>query len=133
MNELYFQISDFIIEPDKPISLDVINKILVHLWIINDVRIDLGHYILVSKNSGYRSVSYEKSKKRTGFSEHCFLGGGASDYTCQKKYIKKLVELLRKSDYKRVCYYPKSNFVHCDLKGHEKQFFICEGKKWKRQ
>jgi len=132
-SNLYFQISDFIINPNERVSLEVINKILIHLWIINGVREEGGFPIIVSKNSGYRSIEHEKRHKRSGLSEHCFIGGGAADYTCQKKYIKRLVELLRKSTYKRVCYYPKKNFIHADLKGYEKQFFICTGRRWKRQ
>ena len=130
---LNFSIKEFCIT-DDPISLDVADKILHHIKILQPIRDKLKSPINISKNSGYRPYKYELDHKRSGESEHVFFGGGAVDLTTSKSNLGKLLELLMKSEYKRVCYYPNKNFIHCDLKGSGKRFFMCyDGKNWELQ
>jgi len=42
-----------------------------------------------------------------------------------------LLEELRMSDYKRICYYPDKQFIHCDHKGDRyHEFEADEDGKW---
>jgi hypothetical protein len=119
----YFPILEFCITGDMP-PVDVAKKIQKHIDLMNPIRHKLGFPVSVSKNSGYRPRWYEVSKKRSGNGEHNFEGEGAADYTtATKERTLLLLEELKKSDYKRVCYYPNNNFIHCDFKGSEKVYF----------
>jgi len=129
-----FKISDFCIE-DKPIPLSVADKLqLYHIDVIQEVRDALGFPIWPSKHSGYRSRKYELSRRRAGTSEHTFHGKGACDYTCFKENLNTLFNALVKSDYTRVCLYPRQGFIHADYKGNKKKVYKCfDGKNWERQ
>ena len=129
----YFKISDFVIIGDK-LPLEVADKILKHhiepLSLLRATVIDFP--IFVSMNSGYRPYNYEKKKGRSGNSPHTFKGLGACDLTCEGS-VKDLYNLLVKySKYKRICYYPNSNFVHCDYEDTPHRTFIDVGNGWQR-
>lgn len=132
-----FTISEFIIDKSSTkVDICVADKILKHhIAIIQPIRTKLGCSIIVSKNSGYRRVEWELARRRSGLSQHCFLSNslGAADYSCNENKIEELWEELKKSKYKRVCYYPENGFIHCDHKGLEKINFECnDGKNWVR-
>jgi len=127
--KIYFNIDEFCITKGM-IPQEIANKILYHISIINPIRVELGHPIYVSKNSGYRPKWYELSRGRSGNSEHCYVNKGAADYTCRKSDIRMLLHELLNSEYMRVCYYPNDNFIHCDLKGSIKQYYIDYGNGW---
>jgi len=128
--KLHFKISEFLIVPTLPIEGDIADKILHHIEMIEPVRRIIGKPVYVSKHSGYRPYYYEIQQGRSGESEHTFKGLGAVDYTCEN--IELLIDLVRKTKYKRVAYYPLSKFVHCDF-GEDAGFFIDKGKGWIRQ
>lgn len=115
-----FSISEFCIE-GKPPS-ERIGEIILsnHIVPMNVVRDAYGKPILVSKRSGYRPKAYEKSKGRSGNSQHNFEnshkhGTGAADYT--SSVAEELVPLIKEHTcYQRICHYPNNNFVHCDYK-----------------
>jgi len=120
---------------DDPIPISVADKLLKHIRIIQSIRDRIGVPISASQHSGYRPVAYELAQGRSGNSEHTFHGEGAVDWTCRKSHIATLFEELKESEYRRVAFYPHKNFVHCDLKGAEKLFFIADTvtNKWKRE
>ena len=131
--KINFDISDFCIE-DGDIPPHVADKILRHIEIIQPIRNIMQKPIWPSMKSGYRSVSYEDRHKRSGNSEHTFKGRGAVDWTTRPQHLDEPLSLLKQSRYNRVCYYPRNRFIHCDFKGNEKQFFICEnGGEWIRK
>lgn len=133
----HFNIEEFIIDPSQrygiePIPPHVINKIMTHhLPVLNPVREELGMPLHISKHSGYRPLAWEILKGRNGLSQHCFEGLGAVDLTCDD--MPTLVALLKISPYKRVVHYVNDGFVHCDFKGDDYNFYICEkGNKWEK-
>ena len=107
---------------------DVADKLLQHhIWEMNPVREAIDAAILASDNSGYRPKHYEKSRGRSGNSQHCFEGKGAVDWTTRGD-IKDLLKLIMKmTGYTRICYYPNNKFIHCDYKheGPDRQYFEC--------
>ena len=113
--KVYFSISELCIT-DGPVPQHVADKLLKHhITPMNIVRDKLGKPVRASSHSGYRPVSYEKKKKRSGNSQHCFKGKGAVDWTATD--IKKLLQLILKhSTYTRVAYYKTKKFIHCDFK-----------------
>jgi uncharacterized protein YcbK (DUF882 family) len=123
----YFEIEEFN-RTGAVLTEEIKAKIQVHINEMNSIRERLGFPILVSKNSGYRPRAYEVSKGRSGNGEHNYEGKGAADYTCATpEKVKKLVEELKKSSkYTRICYYPNDNFVHCDYKTKDRQYFEAE-------
>ena len=123
---LDFKISEFCID-DSDISQEVADKLLMHICILQDIRNQLGRPVIISKNSGYRPYDYERAKGRSGNSEHCFVGNGAVDVTCDPYYMEDLLFLLHESKYNRVCYYSNQKFIHCDFKDNEKKKYICDG------
>jgi hypothetical protein len=127
----YFSLAEFLIEPDKPTPLDVLEKIFrYHIVPLNPIRHELKMPIHVSKNSGYRSVEYERLKGRSGNSEHTFKDMGAVDLTCAD--MNALFNLLVKfSPYRRIAIYKEQNFVHCDYKGTAKQIYINTANGWR--
>lgn len=128
MFKRYFDITEFLIEPDLPISGEIADKIQKHIDVINPIREKMVMPIGISKRSGYRSVEYEKRQGRKGTSQHCFIGDGAADYTCND--IETLYKHLCHSEYTRVCLYPNDYFIHADFKttGHGR--FIDVGDGW---
>ena len=131
-----FSISEFIID-GVIIPLEVADKIIKHhISIAQPIRDTLGCAIWPSENSGYRSVEWELSHNRSGTSQHCFIDDGATDWTSGDKFkVDLLWQELKKSKYKRVCYYPEQGFIHADHNGDEKVNFICDSStnnKWKR-
>lgn len=129
--KLYFNISEFLIDPEMDqVPLHVADKIVQHhIAIINPIREKKGSAIFVSQNSGFRPLAWELAHGRSGDSQHTFGDGkdhpeqywGAADYTCDD--IEWLFEELKKSSYRRVCIYRKEGFVHADHKGIEKVAF----------
>lgn len=86
---------------------------------LSSVRERLGTPIIVSKNSGIRTVEYEKSKGRSGKSEHStyhLKGRGAVDLVYYKALFD---ELVSDKWFTRICYYPNNGFIHCDRKPHD--------------
>lgn len=132
----YFRLAEFMIvpemrKPDSRVPLHVVEKILAyHLPILNPIRYELGEAIYISKQSGYRPVKWELDRGRDGDSQHTFKGLGAVDLTCDLHRLGDLKELLIESDYERVCWYPNSNFLHCDFASDEKRFFEDSGDGW---
>jgi hypothetical protein len=126
----YFSIKEFLVDRVMTtVPVHVVDKIeRYHKPIINPIRHEMGVPILVSGNSGYRSVGWEIASGRDGTSEHTFIGKGAVDYTCEN--IELLLDELRASDYMRICYYPEQAFIHCDHKGEYKLEFISRGGSW---
>lgn len=63
-------------------------------------------------NSGYRSVSYEKSKGRKGTSSHC--KGLAVDLRCASSFVRsKMLSSLIQVGFCRIGIYP--TFLHVDI------------------
>lgn len=128
MNKPYFTLSEFLIEKSPEPPLSVSEKIMAHhIWPMNAIRAELGVPIMVSKNSGYRSVDWEKGKGRDGLSEHTFQknphrqseGLGAADYITRPGNMVDLgIQLVARTDYTRICFYPDVNtpFYHCDYR-----------------
>ena len=112
-----FAISDFNIS-GEPIPEDISDKILKwHIIPMQRVRDILGFAIWASQKSGYRSFSWEKSKGRTGNSQHTFKGKGAVDWTCRNfadNKDKLLEAIIKETDYTRMAIY--NSFIHCDYK-----------------
>ena len=105
-----------------------------HLPELNKMREELRQPIIV--NAGFRSYDWEIANGRTGSSQHCFVGKGAVDIAVEDyTLLDDLVDLAKLSGYKRVCYYPKKKFIHCDFKGDHFHYFIDEsdGNSWKYQ
>lgn len=122
------KISDYSIVPGL-IPIDVADKILVHIEIMAEISKLIGYDVFVSNKSGYRPVPYEKSKKRTGRSEHCFLGLGAADYACEK--LDRLYHAIIDSKYTRIALYPDNKFIHADFASSRKKIFVSlPGNKW---
>lgn len=118
----------------EPLPTEVAQKMLdYHIVPMHQVRMTLGRGVWASQKSGYRPKEWELKQGRSGNSQHTFEGKGAVDWTCSGD-IKELLELIMEiTDYSRVCYYPKENFIHCDHKdiGDKRQYFEYEGGKWK--
>lgn len=127
----HFKLAEFYKEEFTP-TPEIIDKIRYHIAILNPVRDNLGDKVIISQHSGWRPELYELSKGRSGRSEHCFKGPGAVDVTCTPRLLPKLLKLLIKSQYTRICYYPTKGFIHCDLKFEpiNKQTFICRHNTW---
>jgi len=102
----------------KPIPAHVVDKLLFnHILPMQEVRNDLGLKIWASENSGYRSVSWERSHGRTGGSQHTFKGNGAIDWTCEDFSNNReefLEAIIKHSEYTRMAMY--NGFIHCDYK-----------------
>lgn len=132
-----FSISEFIIDDSIIIPTEVADKIIKHhISIAQPIRDLLGCSIWPSQKSSYRPEYYELKQGRSGNSQHCFKGNGAVDWTSGDRFkVDLLWEELKKSSYKRVCYYPENGFIHCDHYGNEKVNFVCDSStnnKWKR-
>jgi len=131
----YFKISDFIIDLKRHVPFEIMKSIYKdHLSQANKIREAYGDPVWISKNSCYRSEQYEKEKGRSGNSQHTFKDitdgkRGACDYTAHN--IDKLLQaIIEHSEYKRICYYPKSGFIHCDYNSMQRQLFNDYGNGW---
>lgn len=115
--KVYFKIEEFVISGDT-VPVKVADKILhYHILPCNKVREELGVPMTASQKSGYRSVEWEKSRGRSGNSQHTFKGKGAVDWTCNnfKDNAKKmLLSLIDNTEYTRMAVY--NTFIHCDYK-----------------
>jgi len=115
--DIPFTISEFNIS-GRPIPETVADKILkYHIAPMQKVRNKLGKSVTPSLKSGYRSPSWEKSKGRSGTSQHTFKGKGAVDWTCEdfehnKNELLRLIMLH--TQYTRMAIY--DSFIHCDYK-----------------
>jgi len=100
------------------IPSDVAQKILDwHMIPMSYVRELLGIKIWASQKSCWRPVWWEHSKGRSGNSQHCFKGKGATDWTCENFVYNKdklLKAIIENTDYTRMCVY--DTFIHCDYK-----------------
>lgn len=127
-----FKISDFNIS-GNPIPEDVADKILLyHIPELNLLAQTLPFEIMISAKSGYRSVQWEKSKGRSGNSQHCFKGNGAVDLTCEDfdRNLEGLLEgIVNCTDYTRIAVY--NSFVHLDF-GHAPYNRWVFNSKWER-
>lgn len=140
MRTNYFHITEFIINPamrvpEAAIPVHVADKIINHhLPILNNLRAAFGSPVIVSEYSGYRPVSWEKDHGRSGESEHTFKGKGAVDITVRNR-VNNFHELLMRSDYNRICWYPDKGFWHCDFArtDNEKLYFENRSDGWELQ
>jgi hypothetical protein len=132
MTKLNFKISEFNIS-GKPIPQDIADKILeYHILPMQSAREELGYSMTASKKSGYRSREWELAHKRNGTSQHCFIGKGAVDWTCEDFKDNKndfLEAIIKHTSYIRMAVY--SGFIHCDYKeteGNKRQVFSSTAK-----
>ena len=128
----HFKYSEFLIlgghRADLPLTAELADKILAHIEQLNAVRSAINMPVTIT--SAYRPVWWERTRGRSGESEHTFVGMGAVDLACGDMEL--LIDALGMSKYIRICYYPGSNFVHCDFKFPERgqRFFI--GPQWEQ-
>lgn len=114
--KLHFSISEFNIS-GEPIPQDIADKILKHhIEPMNPIREEIGMAIWPSENSGYRSYAWEKSKGRSGNSQHTFKSKGAVDWTCSDLDLLEK-HLIENTSYTRIARY--STFIHCDYKAED--------------
>ncbi len=113
--KLYFTLSELCITND-PIPQEIANKLLEHHIVpMSVVREKHGAPIMASDHSGWRPEWYEKDRKRSGNSQHCFKDKGAVDWT-SKDIDQLLLDIIQYSTYTRVTYYKEKRFIHCDHK-----------------
>ncbi|MGB2525707.1 hypothetical protein [Flagellimonas sp. SN16] len=129
------KISDFNIS-GKDIPQDVADKILdYHLRPLERVQECVSFKISVSQKSGYRPRWWELNKGRSGNSQHCFYGKGATDVTCDDFKTNKdalLGVLISETEYTRICEY--ETFYHVDYAlSDERWMFKNVNGKWIRQ
>lgn len=104
---------------------------LAEQWIKDTYDCDIKLY--VSLKSSYRSVEWEKSKGRSGYSEHTYNFLGACDITCDnfKENQGLLLEaLIAVTRYTRLAIY--NGFVHGDYKNSQDDAFVYNSA-WVRQ
>jgi len=134
--KLNFKISEFVIK-GAIIPSDVADKILkFHILPMQRVRDELAIPISASQRSGYRPVSWELSRGRSGNSQHTFKGMGAVDWTCSNFAQKKglfLELIIQYTSYTRIAVY--DGFIHCDYKptsdGKRQLFESGSDSRWK--
>ena len=105
---------------------------MMPLMIVDDLLRMKNIQIEISLRSSYRSLSWEKSKGRSGNSEHSFKGLGAVDLTCNdfaKNKDTLLDALKNNTDYTRLAVY--NSFIHCDYKNDYDERFVYDSK-WNR-
>lgn len=127
------KISDFNIS-GKDIPEDVADKIhefhLKPLERVNMVNTKLN--ARPSVKSSYRPRWWELEKGRSGNSQHCYYGKGATDVTCddfQEQKDDLLEELIENTNYTRFAIY--NTFIHCDYAHDITERWVFD-KKWKR-
>jgi len=119
-----FNMSEFNIS-GSDIPEDVADKLLkYHIAPMQTVRNLFKKPIYPSEKSGYRPLSWELAKGRSGNSQHTFAYKGAVDWTCNdfsdnKEELLKLI--IENTNYKRIAVY--NTFIHCDYKGDKRQLF----------
>lgn len=115
--KLDFKISSLNIS-GKPIPAHIVDKLLFkHIIPMQKVRDALGIKIWASQNSGYRSPTWERKHKRSGYSQHTFKGDGAVDWTCEDFGNNRdmfLEAIINNTNYTRMAMY--NGFIHCDYK-----------------
>jgi len=125
------KISDFNIS-GKDIPQDVADKILdFHLRPLERVQECVSFKISVSLKSGYRPRWWELNKGRSGNSQHCFYGKGATDVTCDDFKTNKdalLEALISETEYTRICEY--ETFYHVDYAMQDERWVF--NKDWER-
>lgn len=142
MVKLNFSISEFLIDQDTLIPGRVADAILRHhIQVMQPVRDELKIPVIVSKRSGFRSIVWEKSKGRSGNSEHTFPldspggGRGAADYTLagEKPILTLVTAMLRLNvPYNRIALYPGNvaPFIHCDYRSATGELQLIQGPGW---
>lgn len=99
---------------------DVEKKVrLIHRPMLERVQAHMpaGVVLGISLRSAYRTREWEKSRRRSGYSEHVFSGFGAVDITCRdfdKNRDTLLDALMCHGFYTRLAVY--GSFIHCDFK-----------------
>ena len=81
--------------------------------------------IYVSLKSSYRSVEWEKSKGRSGYSEHTYNFLGACDITCDNFKENKgilLEALIASTRYTRLAVY--NGFIHGDYRNSQNDAYV---------
>lgn len=126
------KISDFNIT-GQPIPESVADKILeYHLKPLECVNIaNTKLNARVSVKSSYRSRAYELKRGRSGTSQHCFFGKGATDITCDDFKNQKddlLEELIQNTTYTRLAIY--KSFIHADYAIQDERWLF--NSKWQR-
>ncbi len=120
---LFARLHEFLITQPKTIDLAIADKLYqFHIIPMQAVREALGVWLSASLKSGYRPKWWERKKKRSGNSQHCFEdewadGSGAVDWTCGsfKANKNRLLELMIKhTNYTRLAVY--DGFIHADYK-----------------
>ncbi len=127
------KISDFNIS-GKPIPEEVVDKIYEYhfkpLIKVNEVEPLLN--ARPSLKSSYRPRWWELEKGRSGNSQHCYYGKGATDVTCdnfkdnQDVLLKILIE---ETDYTRFAVY--RSFIHVDYAMQDERWVF--NSSWERQ
>ena len=105
--------------------------LLAEQYIKNKYCKDIG--ISISLRSSYRSLEWERSKGRSGYSEHTYNFLGASDITCKdfEKNKEILLEaLIAVTRYTRLAVY--NGFIHGDYKNAQDDACVYNDK-WVRQ
>jgi len=116
LTKLWVSIPELLIAPTIKLTVQEAQTLAEHAAYLSSVRAKLGTPVAVSRNSGYRPLYYEKSKGRSGNSEHSTynqIGRGAVDLVY---YPELLEELINDDFYTRICYYPNNQFIHADRK-----------------
>ena len=118
--KIYVTVKELVINDDIKLSVNEANTLNEYSVELSIVREQLGKVVQVSKRSGLRTVEYEKSKGRSGNSQHSTFeqGQGAVDLVYYKELFDKLVE---RKFFTRICYYPNNGFIHCDRKPTNKK------------
>lgn len=104
---------------------------LAEQWIKEKYNCDIKIY--VSLKSSYRSVEWEKSKGRSGYSEHTYNFLGACDITCDNFQENKgilLEALIAVTRYTRLAVY--NGFIHGDYKNSQADAYVYNSA-WVRQ
>lgn len=120
----------------KGLPDDVEKKIrLIHRPSLERVQCELGDSIKleISLKSAYRSKEWERSKGRSGYSEHTYSGLGALDLTFNDFATNKdkvLKALIEHSLYTRIAVY--NSFIHCDFKNKINDSYVYNSA-WVRQ
>ena len=121
-------LKEFLITKPKTVPLSVADKIYwYHILPMSKVRDELGIPITASQLSGFRPLWWEKTKGRSGKSQHTFgqidkstfdtTSLGAIDWTCQDfatRFPDLLKLIIKHTEYTRIAVY--KGFIHCDYR-----------------
>ena len=117
------RIREMVITDGISLSIQEADTLMEHAVYLSMVRARIGQPIRVSRRSGHRPASYERSKGRSGDSEHStyhIAGRGAVDLVYTERLLQ---ELCNDSFYTRVCYYPNNGFIHADRKPGPRAYY----------